>query len=259
MSLDTGGARAAAPPGRALGGRQARDAHRPLRRAIVARPSSGVMGLTLGSPPTDADARFRGPTTPMANGTRLAWCQPRRNAMSEEAESAAAAPAKGGNKILPIILVFNTLLLTGVLIFVMKRPSAQAAGDHGAKAEHGEGAAEGGEHGEKGEGPGEKGEGPGPTLRLENFIVQVRTTEGDRYAHLTIELEINSEADKPAFEGRMARIRDGIIGFVSDRSEDELRGSEGLAQLKDALAKKLDEIVPGHKVRALYITEFIIQ
>ena len=179
--------------------------------------------------------------------------------MSEEAESAAAAPAKGGNKILPMILVFNTLLLTGVLIFVMKRPSAQAAGDHGAKAEHGEGAAEGGEHGDKGEGPGEKGEGPGPTLRLENFIVQVRTTEGDRYAHLTIELEMNSEADKPAFEGRMARIRDGIIGFVSDRSEDELRGSEGLSQLKEALAKKLDEIVPGHKVRALYITEFIIQ
>ena len=74
--------------------------------------------------------------------------------------------------------------------------------------------------------------------------MQVRTTEGDRYAHLTIELEMNSEADKPAFEGRMARIRDGIIGFVSDRSEDELRGSEGLSQLKEALAKKLRQSFP---------------
>jgi len=57
----------------------------------------------------------------------------------------------------------------------------------------------------------------------------------------------------------MPRIRDAVIGYLSDRTEDELRGSEGLAQMKSALAKKIDEIVPGHRVRGLFTTEFIIQ
>lgn len=188
--------------------------------------------------------------------------------MSDDAEIPAdAAPAKSGNKVLPIILVVNTLLLTGVLVFVMKRPSAQAAAGKGEHAEHAEKAK--GEHGEKGEGSehgsgegehaGADPDGPGPTLRLDGFIVQVRSADGDRYAHLTVEIEVGSEGDKKAFEARMPRIRDTIIGYLSDRTEDELRGSEGLGQMKEALIKKVDEIVPGHKVHGLFTTEFIIQ
>jgi flagellar FliL protein len=96
-------------------------------------------------------------------------------------------------------------------------------------------------------------------MRLDGFIVQVRSADGDRYAHLTVEVEVGSEGDKKAFESRMPRIRDAVIGYLSDRTEDELRGSEGLTQMKDALVKKIDEIVPGHRVRGLFTTEFIIQ
>jgi len=198
--------------------------------------------------------------------------------MSDDADAAVgAAPAKSSNKILPLMLVVNTLLLSGVLVFVMKRPSAQAAGgkdEHGeGKGEHGASAeksekGEHGEHGEKGEkgGKGEHGgegehdsDGVGPVLRLDSFIVQVRSVEGDRYAHITIEVELGSEGDKKALESRMPRIRDAVIAYLSDRTEDELRGSEGLGQMKAALAKKIDEVVPGHRVRGLFTTEFIIQ
>ncbi|MEO5767376.1 MAG: flagellar basal body-associated FliL family protein [Polyangia bacterium] len=187
-------------------------------------------------------------------------------AADEDNVPEAPAPKSASNKILPIILVVNTLLMTGVLIFVMKRPSAQAAGggkEHAAEGkEHEEPAKkEGGEgHGESGEhGAAAPGDGPGPSMRLDNFIVQVRAPEGDRYAHMTLEVEIGTEADKKAFESRMPRIRDGVIGYLADRNEDELRGSEGLTQMKEALVKKLDEIVPGHRVHGLFITEFIIQ
>lgn len=179
-------------------------------------------------------------------------------AEAEDSGEESVAPKKN-NKIIPIILVVNTLLMTGVLIFVMKRPAAQAAGgkEHAAAAPAGHGEApakgEGGEHGAP------VGDGPGPTMRFENFIVQVRATEGDRYAHMTIEVEVGAETDKKAFETRMPRIRDAVIGYLADRSEDELRGSEGLGQVKEALTKKLDEIVPGHRVRGLFVTEFIIQ
>lgn len=183
--------------------------------------------------------------------------------MAEEEETAGEkVAAKGNSKIMPIILVVNTLLIAGVLIFVMKRPAASAGGkgEHAAKEEHAE---EKGEHGEKGDKAGgahgaEEG-GPGPSMRLDNFIVQVRAAEGDRYAHLTMELEVGAETDKKAFETRMPRIRDSVIGYLADRSEDELRGSEGLGQVKEALLKKIDEIVPGHRIRGLFITEFIIQ
>ena len=89
--------------------------------------------------------------------------------------------------------------------------------------------------------------------------MSVRATEGDRYAHMTVEVEIGSEGDKRSFETRLPRIRDAVISYLSDRTEDELRGSEGLGQMKEALTKKLDEIVPGHRVRGLFITEFLIQ
>jgi len=186
--------------------------------------------------------------------------------MAEEEETAGEkVAAKGNSKIMPIILVVNTLLIAGVLIFVMKRPAAGGGGgkgEHAAKEEHGE---EKSEHGEKkgehggGEHGGAEEGGPGPSMRLDNFIVQVRATEGDRYAHLTMELEVSAEGDKKAIESRMPRIRDAVIGYLADRSEDELRGSEGLGQVKEALVKKIDEIVPGHRIRGLFITEFIIQ
>ena len=187
--------------------------------------------------------------------------------MAEEEETAGEkVAAKGSSKIMPIILVVNTLLIAGVLIFVMKRPASPAAGgkgEHAAKEEHAEAKGEHGEKGEKGDKAGgahgaDEG-GPGPSMRLDNFIVQVRAPEGDRYAHLTMELEVGAETDKKAFETRMPRIRDSVIGYLADRTEDELRGSEGLGQVKEALLKKIDEIVPGHRIRGLFITEFIIQ
>ena len=48
--------------------------------------------------------------------------------MAEEEDVAAEAVVpKSNKKILPIILVVNTLLMAGVLVFVMKRPAAPAA------------------------------------------------------------------------------------------------------------------------------------
>jgi flagellar protein FliL len=188
--------------------------------------------------------------------------------MAEEedfAAEAADAPRGNNKKILPLILVINTLLMAGVLVFVMKKPSGSESArrkSEASAAEHGEAKDErekeleadkdeGGEHGE--------GETARPSIHLDNFIVSIRAAEGDRFAHATMEVEVGSEADKKAFETRMPRIRDAILSYLSDRTEDDLRGSEGLRQLKEAIVKKLDEIVPGHRVRGLYITEFLIQ
>ena len=171
--------------------------------------------------------------------------------MAEPDENVAPVPEAGGakNKILPLLLIINTLLLTGVLIFVMKKPSAHAEGKE--KGEKGETATD--EHGAPKEGSME------PLTRFENFTVQLKSAEIDRYARMSLELESPNDASKAAIERRMPPIRDAILGYLTDRTAEELRGSDGLRDMKNALLKRLEELVPGKRISNVFITDFIIQ
>jgi len=188
--------------------------------------------------------------------------------MSDSADShdEAAAP-KAKNKLLPIVVIGNTLLLGGVAFLALKRPSAPAAAasakeegsgheekkeekkeEHGEKEEHGGGE---GEHG--------AAASAGFSARFEGLVVQVHAEDQDRYAHLTFEIETSSENDKKMVEARSSRIRDAVITYLSDRAEDDLRGSTGIQQMKETIVKRVDEIVPGKRARGIFITDFIIQ
>ena len=173
-------------------------------------------------------------------------------ATNEEAAPApvpAPAPRLGGSKLVPLILVVNVAMMGAVLFMVMRKPAAHtpAAVEAPAAGEHGEAAAGG------------HGPGPGPVLKLENFVIQLRGVDQDRYVRVAFDVEVTTDADKEVVQARLPQIRDSVITYFSDRTLDELRGSEGIERTKLALVKRLDEIVPGHRVRALYITDFIIQ
>jgi flagellar FliL protein len=151
--------------------------------------------------------------------------------------------------LVPLILVVNVAMMGAVLFMVMRKPSASAPASVEAPApsEHGEAAAGG------------HGPGPGPVLKLENFVIQLRGVDQDRYVRVAFDVEVTTDADKEVVQARLPQIRDSVITYFSDRTLDELRGSEGIERTKLALVKRLDEIVPGRRVRALYITDFIIQ
>jgi flagellar protein FliL len=203
--------------------------------------------------------------------------------VKDEEQQAAAKPAAGPSKLVPMILVANTVLMGVVLVVVLLHkpapaggaspPAKPAAAAANAKAEGKEGK-EGEGHGEgHGEGAAAKGEGapeqpgdpsdpagaPGPILKLENFIIQLRGTDTDRYVRVAFDLELASEADRSPVQARMPHIRDAIISYFSDRSLDELRGSEGMDRIKTAVLKKLEEIAGGKRVRSVFITELVIQ
>jgi flagellar FliL protein len=143
----------------------------------------------------------------------------------------------------------NTLLIAGVLVFIMKRPATPAvAPAAAASASQGEAA---GQH---------KGlDAPGPTLKLENFIIQLRTTESERYVRVAFDVELASEQDRDGVVARTSQIRDAVISYFADRTLEELRGSDGLDHIKQTLLKRLDDVVTGHRLKALFITEFIVQ
>jgi len=132
-----------------------------------------------------------------------------------------------------------------------------AKGEHGDEGGHGEEAA--GEE-EAPAGGGGHGAAPAakPTVKVAEFIVKLKDADDDRYAKFSFDLEVKNEPHKVAVTAAMPKVRDSFISYLSDRTADELRGSEGLTKIKHDLMQKLDEVVP-HKVRNLYISDFVVQ
>jgi flagellar FliL protein len=198
--------------------------------------------------------------------------------MAEQAETASKeGPApKQSSKLVPALIGINTLALVGVVAFVLMRPSGSgrsgAAGEGGGKApgEHGEAATPGqGEKGAEGrdkKGPAKKGHAssapedmPGPMLRLPDFVVHLRNSDADRYARMSFEVEVDTDEDKNRLTALMPAIRDNFIAYLSDRTIEELRGSEAISRTKVALTGRLQQVAPTVGVRALYLTDLVIQ
>ena len=173
----------------------------------------------------------------------------------ENAETPAKPPKAGGSKLIPLLLVANLLLVVAVLaVFLLRGGGAQKgsaqAGEGGGevKAEAKGGKAEAGEAGL-----------PGPTQKLADFVVHLRDPEADRYARVSFEVEVGSEEEKTKLTGYMPRIRDAFISYLSDRTLEELRGSESIARTKTALAEKMTQLSPGVHIHGLYVTDLVIQ
>jgi flagellar FliL protein len=172
--------------------------------------------------------------------------------MSEADKTTTEKPA-GKSVVIPILLGFNSLLMAAVLGVVLLRPGASG---HAKEAKEKDAA---GEHGEAGHG-GPPPPAIGPMVRMGDFVVHLRNPEADRYARMSFEIEVNTEEEKNAITPLLPRIRDVFISYLSDRTLEELQGSEGLEKVKHALIAKMGDLGPASKKpRAIYITDFIVQ
>ena len=191
--------------------------------------------------------------------------------MAEAETKTEAKPAAGGggSKVVPLLLGVNSLLLAAVLALLVLRPGGGAK--HAEAAEPAHAAADAGHGGGHGDKPADKDEKhdakgkdgkealPGPTLRLPDFIVHLRDVDADRYARLSFELELPDEKAKEAINARLPQIRDAFLAYLSDRTAEDMRGSEAMQRVKTALAQKLAEAAPAATVRGLYVTELVVQ
>jgi len=171
-----------------------------------------------------------------------------------EAKAETPTPrAPLGSKVIPLLMIANTLLVGGVLLFVMMKqnpvavvgPAAAASGDE--------------ERAERGAKQNEKIDIPGPMYKLEQFVIQLKAVDSERYLRVAFDLELRRDPDKELITQRISQIRDSVISYFSDRTLDELRGSDGMNHVKQALRERLDGLVPGRRIKAVYITDFIIQ
>jgi flagellar FliL protein len=177
---------------------------------------------------------------------------------TEPAAPPPAPPAAKGGRLIPVLVGVNTLALlavVGLQVVTLRGAGARAA----PAADEGAPPAEAREAAARKAGKDVKDAVPGPTLRLADFVVRLRDPESDRFARLSFELELPDEKAKTEVTGRMAPIRDAFLAYLSDRTADDLRGSEAIARVKGALAQKLTDLAPGAGVRGLYLTELVIQ
>ena len=166
--------------------------------------------------------------------------------MSEAVEEKpVVAPAKSKT---PIILVVNSVLLLGLLVAFFLKGSG--SGSH-EKPHEGEG--------EKKGAAVEAAPGAGPTVRLENFTVRLRNPDADRYVRVAFEVEVPAEKEKGELAAHVPQTRDTVISYLSDRTVDDMRGGEALERMKKELLQKLNEAVPTARIRAMYVTEFVVQ
>ncbi len=108
------------------------------------------------------------------------------------------------------------------------------------------------------EGAPKEGVGGSTTARLDDIIVRLRNPEIDRYARLTLDVEMANPGDLGQLTLRSPHIRDAVITALSEKTFEDLRGAEGLGRMKALLRERIDEVVPG-EVSAIYISGFIVQ
>lgn len=178
-------------------------------------------------------------------------------------EVAAMAAAVRPNRVVPALIGMNSLMLVGVMGFlVMQSMKGAAPAEHAPAAEH-EAAEE--PKAEKEEAEPEKGKdgkpvkGLGPLVKIADFVIHLRNPEIDRYARLSFDVEVISDSDREQLNAHMPRVRDAFISYLSDRTLEELQGTEGLGRTKEALQGRIRELVPEARVRSLYISDFVVQ
>jgi flagellar FliL protein len=99
----------------------------------------------------------------------------------------------------------------------------------------------------------------GPVQPLETFIVNLNSSEGQRYLKATMSVELNDEAAVKEVTERTAQLRDAIIILLSSKTVDEITKLEGKEMLKREVVARVNGFLTQGKARRVYFTEFVVQ
>jgi flagellar FliL protein len=94
---------------------------------------------------------------------------------------------------------------------------------------------------------------------MEPFIVNLMDTEPARYLKIKIDMESHEAKVNEEFEKRIPQLRDGILTILSSKTYKEIYDSEGKKKLKDEMILKVNQLLGNPGVKAIYITDFVVQ
>jgi len=96
----------------------------------------------------------------------------------------------------------------------------------------------------------------GPVVSINDVLVQLQPSSEDRYVRLSLGLEVDGEGSQVVVVHRTTQIKEAILRTFAEHKPGDLQGSDGLAELKKSLMGELREIVPGKRIRNIYVTDF---
>ena len=99
----------------------------------------------------------------------------------------------------------------------------------------------------------------GPIYPLDPFIVNLISTNADRYLKCKIDLELDSPELQQEVDKKIAPIRDAIIQILSSKTVEEIQTAKGKEKLKEEIKRKLNSMLTTGEIRNVYFTEFVIQ
>jgi len=96
-------------------------------------------------------------------------------------------------------------------------------------------------------------------LKLDPFIVNLKGNGMKRYLKTSIAIEVEQNIVKKELEMLIPKVRDTILFVLTSKSYNDLFSNEGKIALKHELIAHINRILTSGTIKAIYITDFIIQ
>jgi flagellar FliL protein len=173
-------------------------------------------------------------------------------------EEMDSPPPERKSKLMPIFLAVNSLMMLGLVALQFLKSGGEDVDTNAPAPSHQAPpppATAGGEPLDPKTGLPMRG----PTIGLGEYVVHLRNPDMDRYARFEFQAQLGRDSDIEYVKIMQPEIRDRFIAYLNDRSLEELTGSAGLEKVKSDLFERLDTIIPGRRVKAIFLTEFVIQ
>jgi flagellar basal body-associated protein FliL len=181
--------------------------------------------------------------------------------MSEE--KPAAAPKKGGSKV--IVIALTAILVAGAAVAgtvfgpkMLGAKSAEAHEEEGAKSSKGKSKSKSKKHEAE-----EEDVEPTAVANFQPIVVDVHDNEGVIH-HLKVGLTVesameNAKEAEEALKHFQPRGREAAIAFLRGREWDEITSSKMFETLKKDLSEKVIESMGEERVSRVLVTDFVAQ
>ena len=191
---------------------------------------------------------------------------------ADTAASGATLAPRGLKK--PLLLAFacvNVLAIVGAVYSVLAMsggggPTAALSASDEAEDESSE--AGDSEDGAEDEGEGRSETAPieasaasrkkGRVINLDSFVVNLADLETPRYLKVDIALEVNDSGGKKDIDGNSARVRDAVLAYLTGLTTEQTMGPLGKSDMRFALKKRVNKVLPSPAVKQVYFTQFIV-
>lgn len=194
-----------------------------------------------------------------------------------KAEAPAAAPAADDGKTKKMmmgVLGLNMVVMIAVAVVLMMGQKKQAeqqtldqvaagaaehgaaAGGHGAPAAGGEHGGGGGEHG--GGGGGEAPPSDTRFFAVGDFTANLAGPASTHYVKVTVNFEMNKEADEEELKQRKPQFRDKVISLLNSKQPADLQSTEGRNYLKEEIKTVSNSFLKKGKIEGVYFSAFVV-